>query len=61
MTNGDRIRQMSNEELAWSRIYITDGECGELEYRPVGARGVYFDKEKAIQAELEWLNREFKV
>lgn len=61
MTNGDRIRQMNNEELAWSRIYITDGECGELEYIPVGARGVYFDKEKAIQAELEWLNREFKV
>ena len=55
------LGKMSNKELAWSRIYITNGDGGELEYRPVGARGVYFDKEKAIQAELEWLNREFKA
>ena len=58
MTNGDRIRQMSNEELAKSRIHISYGNCGELEYRPIGARGVCFDKEKAIETELEWLNME---
>ena len=58
-SNADRIREMSNEELAESRIHISYGECGELEYRPVGARVTYFDKEKAIQAELEWLNKEF--
>ena len=60
MTNGDRIRQMSNEELAESRIYVR-GCWEETIYMPVGARGVYYDKEKAIQAELEWLNREFKA
>ena len=61
MTNGDRIRQMSNEELAENRVYTSYGDCEEFEYRPIGARGVYYDKEKAIQAEIEWLNREFKV
>ena len=58
VTNGDRIRQMSNEELAESRIYFNY----ELNmYTPLGARGVYLKKEPAIQAEIEWLNKEFKV
>lgn len=60
MTNGDRIRQMSNEELAESRVCVR--WCyGECTYMPVGARGIYYDKEKAIQAELQWLNQEHKV
>ena len=57
-TNADRIRQMSNEELAESRVYYY---ASEDVFIPIGARGVYFDKDQAVEEEYKWLNKEFKV
>lgn len=56
ITNADVIRNMSTKDLAESRIYSHyDGD--DLVFIPIGARGVYYDKQFALEAEIEWLNR----
>lgn len=57
MTNGDRIRAMTDEELAEENarpVFIWNDDVGLLEY--VTSDGERFeDEEEAVKHELDWL------
>lgn len=58
-TNADRIRSMSNEELARENVVAFSYMSGyrhDVVWRSVHA-GDYDTKEEAIEAELEWLQQ----
>lgn len=61
MTNADRIREMTNEELAeqfvCSYMSIVDGEAYPI-YEAVHEGCQYETREDAEKAELEWLESE---
>ena len=59
MTNADRIRSMTDEELAEERIDRIDMYCRCAEEMWVGDfRGIEHSKEDAIKFELAWLKSE---
>ena len=53
MTNSDRIRAMSDEELAKSRVIDYDEYPGT--YLAIDCEKVFVSEEEAIAEELEWL------
>lgn len=52
MTNADRIRAMSDEELAWELIFWRD-DWGDYETHV----GCFDEREDALKAEIEWLKQ----
>ena len=55
LTNADRIRAMSDEELAKSRVIDYEEYPGA--YLAIDCEKVFYSEEEAIAAELEWLQQ----
>ena len=55
VTNADRIRAMSDEELAKSRVIDYEEYPGA--YLAIDCEKVFYSEEEAIAAELEWLQQ----
>lgn len=55
MTNGDRIRSMTDEELADSRIIKSKGVFGRVWIAIDLPYMVFLSRKEAIKAEIDWL------
>ncbi|MGN0872176.1 MAG: hypothetical protein ACI4UV_13410 [Victivallales bacterium] len=59
LTNGDRLRAMSNEELAESIAHIYFSELAGFRWLGIMKNGnleCFFKKQNAIKSTLDWLN-----
>lgn len=61
MTNGDRIRSMSNEELAeWIRNGISSDACDYCQYNNFYCTGVPCHGKSEAEKIIEWLQQPYE-
>lgn len=61
-TNADRIRAMSDEELAKANIYFVSALHAKEGFHYTGLDGHYYNKaEEVVEANMKWLQSEVEV